>query len=53
MVFDEGNIEADLAAELDVGPGEEVKRGLLQSAFCGGLSASATAREAEQTCSWG
>ncbi len=29
MVFDEGNIEAGFAAELDIGPSKEVESGLL------------------------
>lgn len=33
MVFDESDIEASLAAELYVGPGEEVKRGLLETSL--------------------
>lgn len=34
MVFDEGDVEAGGAAELDIAAGEEVEGGLLEAAFC-------------------
>lgn len=34
VVFDEGDVEAGRAAELDIGAGEEVEGGLLEAAFC-------------------
>lgn len=33
QVFDQGNVEASLTAELDVGPGEEIEGCLLQTSF--------------------
>ena len=33
-ILDQGDVEAGLAAELDVAAGEEVKGGLLQAALC-------------------
>lgn len=34
MVFDKGDVEAGGATELDIGAGEEVEGGLLETAFC-------------------
>ena len=34
VVFDEGDVEARGAAELDIAAGEEVEGGLLEAAFC-------------------
>ena len=33
-VLDEGDVEARVTVELDVGAGEEVEAGLLEAAFC-------------------
>lgn len=35
MVLDKGDVEARLAAELDVGTGQEIECGLLKAAFFG------------------
>lgn len=43
-VFDEGNIESVVATEFDVGSGEEVKGGLLESSLCGMLQPLGEAR---------
>lgn len=43
-VLDQGDVEAGLAAELDVAAGEEVKGGLLQAALC--------IKEAMLVCEW-